>query len=285
MPGVTVIHRRRLLQSLGGAALATVSPLSLGQGGLELSDSRDRLTALAKMRGSTNGQLTIGWVMGTRYAVVDSRAIPMLGILAGTFSQYRRLDADTFEALTLEIAFFTDPATGKLQATWQNPVTGQVVEVPQTRMGPSRILMRAEGLEVPRPVGEATGMEIRHRFADPIVVAGRCYVTEEIRVASEPREPGGKAFRYNEMTTYAARVADLDDPAVTAAPVTVQFHSLVTFRPWMGFGELVGHTTARGFGGRETRLEDLPPYYLELAERYHPDVLNDPLAALAKAPA
>jgi hypothetical protein len=31
-------------------------------------------------------------------------------------------------------------------------------------------------------------------------------------------------------------------------------------------------------------VEDLPPYYLELVARYHADVLDDPLAALAKAP-
>jgi hypothetical protein len=280
-----VIHRRRLLQGLGGAALAFSTPLSLAAPGLDLSNSRDRLLALAKMRGSSNGILTIGWVKGTRYAVVDSKAIPMLGILAGTFSQYRRLDEDTFEARALEVAYFTDLDTGRLLETWDNPVTGKTVEVPQTRMGPSRIYLRAEGLEVPSPSGEATGMEIRHQFREPIQFQGRVWITEEIRVASDPRRPGGKGFRYNEMTTYESRLADLENPEITAAPVNVQFHSLVTFRPWMGFGDTDGHTTARGFGGRETRVEDLPPYYLELTERHHPDVLDDPLAALEVADA
>lgn len=275
-----MIHRRRLLQGMGGAALAFNTPLSMAAPGLDLSDPRDRLTALAKMRGSSNGILTIGWVMGARYAVVDSKAIPMLGILAGTFSQYRRLDADTFEASALELAYFTDLATGKLLETWENPVTGETVEVPKTRMGPSRILMRADRLEVPRPAGEATGMKINHRFKDPIQFQGRVWITEEIRVESEARKPGGRGFRYNEMTTYESRLADLENPDVTAAPVNVQFQSLVTFRPWMGFGDTPGHTTARGFGGRETRVEDLPPYYLELTERFHPEVLQDPLAAL-----
>lgn len=275
-----MIHRRHLLQGIGGAALAAASPLSASATGLDLSDPRDRLTALAKMRGSTNGSLTIGWVIGERYAVVDQQAIPMVGILAGTFSQYRRRDADTFEARALEVAYFTDLETGKLLDTWKNPVTGQIVEVPQTRMGPSLILMRADGLEVPRPSGEATGMTIQHHFDAPIQLHGRVWITEEIRVASEPRKPGGQAFRYNEMTTYESRLDDLNDPAVTSAPVNVQFQSLVSFRPWMGFGDTPGHTTARGFGGRETRVEDLPPYYVELTERYHADVLNDPIAAL-----
>ena len=202
-----MIHRRRLLQGLGGAALAFSTPLSLAAPGLDLSNSRDRLLALAKMRGSSNGMLTIGWVKGARYAVVDSKAIPMLGILAGTFSQYRRLDDDTFEARALEVAYFTDLDTGRLLETWENPVTGKTVEVPQTRMGPSRIYLRAEGLEIPNPSGEATGMEIRHEFREPIQFQGRVWITEEIRVESEPRKPGGKGFRYNEMTTYESRLA------------------------------------------------------------------------------
>lgn len=275
-----MIHRRHLLQGIGGAALAAASPLSISATGLDLSDPRDRLTALAKMRGSTDGSLTIGWVIGERYAVVDNKAIPMVGILAGTFSQYRRRDADTFEARALEVAYFTDLETGRLLDTWENPVTGKIVEVPQTRMGPSLILMRAEGLEIPNPAGEAAGMTIRHHFDDPIQLHGRVWVTEEIRVASEPRQPGGKGFRYNEMTTYESRLDDLNDPEMTSAPVNVQFQSLVTFRPWMGFGDTPGHTMARGFGGRETRVKDLPPYYVELTERYHADVLNDPIAAL-----
>jgi hypothetical protein len=49
----------------------------------------------------------------------------------------------------------------------------------------------------------------------------------------------------------------------------------------MGFGDTEGVTNARGIGRRAERVEDLPPYYLELTERYQPDVLNDPLAVLA----
>lgn len=275
-----MIHRRHLLKGLGAAALAGASPAAFARRGLDLENPQDRLTALAKMRGSTNGILTIGWVIGTRYAVLDHKAVPMLGILAATFSQYRRLDADAFEAHALEVAYFTDLETGKLLQTWENPVTGKVVEVPQTRMGPSRILMRAEGLEVPRPSGEAAGMRIRHHFTEPVQFQGRVWISEEIRVASDAPKADGNAFRYNEMTTYESSLADLNDPEVSAAPVNVQFQSLVTFRPWMGFGDVQGHTTARGFGGRAARIEDLPPYYLDLTEQYHPDVLNDPVAAL-----
>ena len=41
-----------------------------------------------------------------------------------------------------------------------------------------------------------------------------------------------------------------------------------------------GHTPAHGSGTRIDRLEDYPPYYLELTRQFHPDVIEDPLAIL-----
>jgi hypothetical protein len=202
----------------------------------------------------------------------------MMGILAATFSQYRRLDADTWEARALEIGYFTDLDTGKLLEKWRNPVTGTTVDVQQTRMGPSRIVITADGLTVPRPSGEAAGLELKHVFQPPVVVGDNVWVTEEIHVDGPP---GPRPFVYNELSTYYARKSELDDPARAAVRTQVQYQSLITYRPWMGFGDTPGHTVARGAGVHVAGIDELPPYYLELTRRLHPDVLKDPLALLA----
>ncbi len=276
------VSRRGLLAAAGGLAL--LSPgLAATAGNGRMPDFSDRgqlLTAIARMRGAADDRLVIGWVIGTRYAVIDSRATPMFGILAGTFARYRRLDAERFEARTLELAFFTDPESGEYLARWRNPVTGLTVTVPRTRMGPSRILLTADGLRVPEPNGAAAGLEIRHRFRPPVVHQDDVWITEEIRVFGEPRQPGERPFAYNENSSYHASLQALAEPAQTAVPVQVSFQSLVSWRPWMGFGDTPGHSLARGNGRRVLRVEDLPAAYLALVERHHPDVLADPLAAL-----
>jgi hypothetical protein len=270
------------MQMLGGLSL-TAAP-AFGQGRLDFDDPGDVLTAIAKMRGSTDDRLVMGWVIGTRYAVIDHRAVPMMGILAATFSQYRKIRADAYEARALEIAYFTDLDTGRLLERWENPVTGKTVEVPMVRMGPSTVIMTAQGLTVNRPTGEAAGMELRHRFRPPVTNGDSVWITEEINVEGGAAAGKGRAFVYNEMSTYQARRSDLDNPDLATVPTHVQFHGLVTFRPWMGFGDLPGHTTARASGMRAERVEDLPAYYLELTERFHPEVLNNPLAALQSRP-
>ncbi len=285
MSNFAMTTRRDALKLIAGGTLgASMAPVASASQGLDLDDSRDFLTAIAKMRASTDDRLVIGWVIGRRYAVVDSIATPMLGILAATFSRFRKVNDELYEGRSLEVAYFTDLATGKLLEQWTNPISGTVVEVPKTRMGPSTVQLTAAGLRVPSPSGEASGMSIGHRFLPAVTHGGDVWISEEIQVAGTPPVPNAKPFAYNEMTTYQARRTDLDNPELATVPTRVQYHSLVSFRPWMGFGDTVGHTTARGAGTRVARIEDLPPYYLELTERYHPDVLEDPLAILAGEP-
>lgn len=273
-----MIDRRQLISGLGALAAGALARPAWSLAGLDLANRRDLLTALGKMRGALDDRLVIGYVVGTRYAVPEHKAIPMMGILAATFSQYRRISAEAFEARSLEVAYFTDLDTGRLLEKWQNPVTGTRVDVPVTRMGPSRVVLTADGLTVANPSGEAAGLKLKHFFQPPVVVGDNVWITEQINVDGPP---GPKPFVYNEFSTFQARKSELDDPARATVPVQVQYQSLITYRPWMGFGSTPGHTLARGAGTRVARFEELPPYYVELTRRLHPDVAQDPLKVLA----
>jgi hypothetical protein len=278
-----MIDRRSLLLGIGGAAAGLGTLPAIGASALDLEDRDDFLTACIKMRGSLDDRLCIGWVMGRRYAVVDHKAIPMMNLMAATFTQYRRVRDDAFEAKSLEVAYFTDLDTRELLKTWKNPVTGNVVEVPRTRMGPSRFVVTADGLDLLVPAGEARGVYLQHHF-DPAVIRGDdVWITEVIGAASEPR-PGKRPFVYNEMSTYHAKMSDLADPAQPTVSTDVSFHGLVTYRPWMGFDDTPGHTTAHGSGGRAASIEELPRHWRELTAKYNPDVLEDPLGALEGQP-
>ena len=198
------MNRRELLLGIGGASAGLTGLPALAAGGLDLADRDDLLTAVVKMRGSLDDRLCIGWVIGARYAVVEHRAIPMMGLMAATFTQYRRIRDDAFEAKSLEVAYFTDLENRQLLESWRNPVTGALVDVPMTRMGPSRFVLTADGLDLQVPAGEARGLELNHRFDVPVVRGDDVWITEVIDAGSEPR-PGRKPFVYNEMSTYHAQ--------------------------------------------------------------------------------
>ena len=51
---------------------------------------------------------------------------------------------------------------------------------------------------------------------------------------------------YNSVVALRGLVTGLNASAATR----VDYQSLITYRPWMGFGETPGHTIARGAGAR-----------------------------------
>lgn len=245
---------------------------------MDLSTSADFLTAIIKMRGSTKPKLSMGFVIGSYYGIVDDRATPLFGVLAGTFSLYSKLDEETYRARALEVAYFTDLETGQLMETWDNPYTGKTVPVPQTRMGPSTTLITAQGLQVERAAGEAIGMELNHRFRPAVTVGDQVWVTEEIKAVAAI--PGRKAFVYNEMSTYQSNRKDLEDPNQASVRSNVEFHSIISWRPWMQMGDRPGHLTGRASGQHVKAYAELPQLYQALNRQHHPDVADDALALL-----
>mgnify|MGYP006113617505 FL=1 len=46
-------------------------------------------------------------------------------------------------------------------------------------------------------------------------------------------------------------------------------------------GDYPGHLFGTATGGRFERVDDYPDYYLELTNKHHPDVFEDPEAILS----
>jgi hypothetical protein len=273
-------RRGALAVGLGGMAVLSASvSRSAFAAPPNLSDPADFLTTVVKMRGAIDGSLSLGWVMGQRYAIVDGRAVPMFGLLASTFSSYTRLDEASFEMRSFEVAYFTDLTSGKLLEAWDNPFTGKTVEVPQTRMGPSVVPIKPSGFDL-SAVLRMAAMSARHQFRPAVTLRDDIWITEEINISGDPPATGPAPFRYNEMTTYNAKLSDLEKPDLATVPTSIQYQSMVGFSPWQGMQGIDAKNMGRGSGTRVARVEDFPPYYLELTEKYHPDALNDPMAIL-----
>jgi hypothetical protein len=273
------VTRRNVMRSVVAAAAATgFSRAALAATEVDAASPAFRLDAIMKMRGATDGRICMGYVTGMRYAVIDGSATPMFGLLAATFSRHRKLSDTSYEARALEIAYFTDLATGKLLESWTNPFTNRTVKVPQTRslMGPVEI--KGEGLS-PINVARFATLDFGHRFRAPVQIGDDVSITEEIRIRNKA-EGAGPRFRYNENTTYTSQLKHLTDPTLATVPTSIAYQSLVGLAPWMGFDGIDGMNMGRGLGRRIAETREFPPYFLELTEKYHADVLDDPSGAI-----
>ncbi len=275
---------RRSALGFGSAALASlsvgglVSTAEAASGKkLDLNNKADFLTAIQKMRGALDNRICYGMVKGLYYGVVDTKLTPLYGVLGGTFSRYKQLPNGNFEGRTFEVAYFTDWNTGQRLETFNNPYTGETVTVPPTRMGPSTVIVTADGVEAAGAA--ARGLQFSHRFLPARVVNDDVWIVEET-MASSPPDFKGPKFVYNEVTTYQSMLTELNNTKLKQTPTLVHFNGIVGWRPWLKMGDRPGHLLGNATGRRLNGLKDYPKEYQEWTAKLFPDVWADPGAVL-----
>ena len=274
--------------ALGGLAIAgTIGAVNTdavaATRSLDLSNPVDYMNALVQMRASLGPRLRMGFIKGVYYGVAEDRITPLYGVLAGTFSKFKARADGTYDIYSFEVAYFTDWNSGELLDTYLNPYTGKTVKVPVTRMGPSHQVLTAQGTRVQGPAADLPGFEFKNRFLPARVVGDDVAIVEE-NIAGTAKGAKGPPFHYNEVTTLQASLKELSagKPHVSTR---VHFSVVVSWRPWLEMGDMPGHLFGDGTGRHIDRIEDFPPYYVELTRKLHPDAIGEPEAILDRAAA
>lgn len=290
----TAVTRRRFCGNLvAGAAIMSplISPLNaVAATTLDLDHDPDLLQAMIKMRGSLDSELVIGWLKAKRFAVSQGRVEPLCGVLAMTITNFRQVSEELFEEVILEVAHYTDFHSGELLTRLVMPFTGKEVEVPPYRYGPLSGRYAVQLDENKPYVPRANSNE------DEFSPAGSILMTKSIRVEDIR---GGKLFMrheahgrvmlpdsktpsvfYKESTIWSAGLSEVLDTATRNVNSSVSYAAMTGWRPWMQMGDLPGHTSSNGFGGKVQSMADLPEDILRYTQQLQPDVLADPQALL-----
>jgi hypothetical protein len=282
--------RRRFVQLLLGSAVLHSGAMPAAGRQLDLSNETDLLSALIKMRGSLGPELVIGWVRAKRFGVSQGRVEPVCGLVAATFNRFNRLSDELFEVLTLEITHYTDFATGELLDTVVMPFSNREVEVPAYRFGPTkaRFAVRLDEKEDFAPAEQSTegdfspaGSVLMTKSIDPPQLRrGSLFLRHEEHGRVYPTDSKLPSMFYKESTIWSAPADAVLDADTLNVDSTVGYSAMTSWRPWMDMGGIPGHTTSNGFGGKARSVSDLPADFLRYTEQVHPDVLEDPGAAL-----
>ena len=286
--------RRQLCQSLiAGAALVGPGLPPLGASAataLDLSNDRDLLRALMKMRGSLDSRLVIGWLRAKRFAVSQGRIEPLCGFVAAVFSRFRQVSEDLFEAIVLEITHYTDFNTGARLDRLLMPFAGHEVEVPAFRFGPASTryaVLLDEGEEFePDPdttqgaFSPAASILMTKSIHRERIHAGSLYLRHEEHGRVKPKDSELPGMFYKESTVWSAPLDEVLDPTLTRVDARVNYSAMTSWRPWMHMGDIPGHTASNGFGARARSVADLPDDFLRYTRELHPDVVEDPEAVL-----
>lgn len=253
------------------------------------------LEAFVRMRGRTDGRIAYGWLRSQRSAVVGGDVTPLCGVVAGAIQRFERIADDVYEATILEVAHYTDPASGELLDTVTMPGTGREVRVPAYRFGPikARFAVALDEWEEFEPVQGGSGatqfvprssVHLLRSLGPGGAIGDRVIVraNEYGRVYPDRSKP--HTVYYREWMLWQARAADLARSAAPGVPAEYAYTALTSWRPWMQMGDIPGHTIDSGHGAKAASWSECPADFLAMTRKVHPDVLDDPERALRSPP-
>jgi hypothetical protein len=275
----TVYDRRAALGALGlGAAglaacaqegaspAATIEPL-------DLADKVQANIAKVKMVGDTAGGPVHSFMRINIYGDANTGTYTPMFTMNNLIVDYWTPEGDSFNMKKYEAGVFTRFDSGEVIETWDNPWTGETIEIFPFHLGPVQRVYGPDGVVAMALAPEALPLE---EIGDRLF-----YATQSIATAPSlfdpkefPKESPGTEVFLNSFTTFSALARDVYDPAVTSAPVHMQLQNKFNWPPWLRMGQRPGGTVARGYGTKIAGLDALPAAVRDGFARITPEILD-----------
>ena len=271
----TTSTRRHLLfaaAGLSGAALAAPRGSLSGLPRLDLTNPRVALESYVKLRGSTVDETVYQPYCGDIFLAADGKlGVPMLGFWGLQKSRWRRAADGSWSNQDFDLGFYVDYQTRQIIDRWTNPITGREVKVHHYRGGPSggRFALGASE-EAHDPYSNLKG-----RWS---LAGGQVWYTSSlwgefpnpVKQTEFPEAWSGEMFRNSMSSTYAGRLEDLANPAVTQVPGLQVWSNTCSWMAWMEMGPAPGYQHWRWIGAKGTPLRELDPALVAAVERAWP---------------
>ena len=266
-----------LFVALGlSAACATVSQAQVAQ--LDPTDAADTITIMRKLQCSTiDNEPAIYWWHGKAYSRKqgerDVHLFDVEGMNIRACSSISDEKAgEGFHLVSREILLYKDKETGEVLSTWDNPWTGETVDVLQVANDPVNFKMyetNRDGTPI-QWTGEMGGGSWWLRSTFPLWYPNP--------LGGDYQKEVGGTYHATEMFDFFGRTDDLLDPETTTAKITVGWARVSDWLPWMNMngreGVMYMHTAGRKLGSFEELSETLKT---EIATHY-PEYASPPPA-------
>lgn len=297
------LSRRAMFGGLAGMGAMAASVPAFGAAGrtkgdirpLDVLDPRENLYGFAKMWGTIGPKAVLSGYQGVQYAIVgDKRAMPLFGY-CGFGNNRNVIQPDgSVKVMGKECGYFTDLATGEILDYWDNPWTGERVEVfpflndrwRGTLTLEQKVFKIGDGETINNDNG--TQGQKGKPFLLPWQRIGDQYLlswdyaheyTNPVTPEGWPKASTGRRANPSEHFCIFTPTAEIDDRSLPSARFHAGFMRQGPWWPWMLMGKsgVHGVLTGRMHSYKITgTVEDIPPAVLKRVERDRPDLLEEP---------
>ena len=243
---------------------------------LDPQDTRDALTLQRKVLCSTiDGEPSTFWWAGDAFSRRQGERDKLLFRVEGMnvracVSHTHPERGEGYRMVSRELLIYRDPKSGEALNTWQNPWTGEVVDVLHVANDPVNHSAYA-----------------RNRDGSPFTWSGmitegqwRMNITVPLfypnPLASNYQKEIGGTYHATEMFNFFGRVDDLLDPETTTAARQVGWARISDWLPWMKMQGREGVIYMHTSGLRLSSWEALPDSMKEEIDTHYPDYRTPP---------
>lgn len=274
------LDRRTVLKGLGAGALGASALSGCAaerRVPLDLNDPVSRLRARVKTFGSLAEETVHRVSRGHVWAYFNEGNLePLFSMINYNVTRWRQVEENKYVSTMNEVALFTRFDTDEVIAHWDNPYTGETVEVQQYLTGPITIETGLEG-----SVTDETAT-IKPRNMEWWAVGGKLYIPirsqfrfpNPLRPEVWPKASVGPTFHWDSFIFFAADIADIENPDLTMAPAISHYQETLNWNPWMLMGQRPGRQLSRGYGCKLQNLDEMPPNLRASVEEYAPEMFD-----------
>ncbi len=242
---------------------------------LRLNNPEARTNLIAKVFGST--------VETERHAFLkfhifgyagDGNLIPFFTMNNYVIQKWAPDGEGNFEVQHYEVGYYSKFDEVEPLNEWENPLTGEVVELPHFVLGP-----------VPRAYGPGMGQSSASFAPDPLnitMIGDRIYIPTlskfEFPNSLKAEEWGpyssGPVTFWDSMLVYSADVEDVFDDEKDHVDAEMHMQNFVSWAPFMKLGQSPGRTMVRAYGQHISGFEALPADIRANLEQYTPEIFD-----------
>ena len=275
------LDRRDLLKGLGAGALGAAALAGCAaeqrRVPLDLSDPVSRLRARVKTFGSLAGETVHRVSRGHVWAYFNEGNLdPLFSMINYNVTRWRQVEEHQYDSTMNEVALFTKFDTDEVITHWDNPYTGETVEVQQYIVGPIYIQTGLEG-----SVTDENATIVPQNM-EWWTVGGKLYIPIQstfrfpnpLKPEAWPKASVGPTFHWDSFIFFAADIADLEDPDLSMAPAISHYQETLNWNPWMLMGQRPGRQLSRGYGCKLRSLDEMPANLRARLEEYSPEIFE-----------
>ena len=247
--------------ALVAALAASVAATAAKPGAtIDIGTPEGAITAFRKVQCSTeDGRPTVYYWVGETYSRVPGEPDRLLIRFQGMNTRQCVTVIDPirgrgFRQVSREILFYQDPTTGKIIDEWQNPWSGEVVQVLHIANDP--VNFRAPIFPL-----KADGKPFE---TDLQVMGDHWWSTTTVPLfyrnplGGDFQDHVGGTYHAVEMFNFFGRMSDLADPKTHSADVNVAWARISDWLPWMKMRGRAGNLYFNGAGRKLDSYAELP---------------------------